>query len=260
MKNGNYHTHTYRCKHASGDVSDYAAKAVAAGLEVLGISDHTPLLDGRWHTIRMGIEELDSYERAIDEAIQKYPSIEILKGMECDWVKEYKNFFLEELKDKRKYTYLIGAIHNFKIDGKWTICYSPEAFGHIKEYTDLAVEMIESEVFDFIAHPDLFGLFCPKWDNEATAAAKAICQAAETYKTPLEINGYGFRKPKIETEDGIRNAYPVEKFWEIATDYNIKVICNSDAHRPEDVTASIEDCMKIVSKYKLSLWEPDFTG
>ena len=44
----NYHTHTYRCQHASGDVEDYCEAAVEQGLQVLGISDHTALPDDRW--------------------------------------------------------------------------------------------------------------------------------------------------------------------------------------------------------------------
>ena len=40
-----YHTHTFRCKHAQGDVEDYAKYAVEYGIDVLGVSDHTALPD-----------------------------------------------------------------------------------------------------------------------------------------------------------------------------------------------------------------------
>ena len=38
----NYHTHTYRCCHAEGDVRDYVEEAVNRGLSILGISVHRP--------------------------------------------------------------------------------------------------------------------------------------------------------------------------------------------------------------------------
>ena len=38
----NYHTHTWRCQHASGTEEDYVRAAVAAGFKVLGFADHTP--------------------------------------------------------------------------------------------------------------------------------------------------------------------------------------------------------------------------
>ena len=49
----NWHTHTARCKHASGTVGEYCAAAAAYGLADLGISDHVPFADGRWHSVRL---------------------------------------------------------------------------------------------------------------------------------------------------------------------------------------------------------------
>ncbi|HAH75526.1 MAG TPA: histidinol phosphate phosphatase HisJ family protein, partial [Kandleria vitulina] len=40
----NYHTHTYRCKHAIGKEEDYIKNAIKAGYTELGFSDHAP-----WH-------------------------------------------------------------------------------------------------------------------------------------------------------------------------------------------------------------------
>ena len=42
MAKVNYHTHTYRCQHGKGDVEDYIQYALANGLTILGLSDHTP--------------------------------------------------------------------------------------------------------------------------------------------------------------------------------------------------------------------------
>ena len=39
MLQRNYHTHTYRCKHATGDVIDYAKAAIEADLTTLGMSE-----------------------------------------------------------------------------------------------------------------------------------------------------------------------------------------------------------------------------
>ena len=42
MLNANYHTHTARCRHASGREEEYIQQAISSGLKVLGFSDHTP--------------------------------------------------------------------------------------------------------------------------------------------------------------------------------------------------------------------------
>lgn len=254
----NYHTHTYRCKHASGDAIDYAAAAAESDIKILGITEHTPLPDGRWNNVRMDMDQLDSYEQAIDKAGLAHKQVTVLKGMECDWVPEFRNFYIEEFREKRNFCYLIGSVHWFRSSGGWVFSYSPDAFGKTGDYADFVIEMIESETFDFIGHPDLFGLFTKKWNNEANAASRAICEAAKSYKIPLEINGYGFRKPMIDTNEGKRFGYPVEKFWEIASDYGIEVVCNSDAHRPEDTAESIDLCRKIADKYYLSIADLNF--
>ena len=38
----NYHTHTTRCMHATGDDEDYVLSAIKGGYRILGFSDHTP--------------------------------------------------------------------------------------------------------------------------------------------------------------------------------------------------------------------------
>ena len=38
----NYHTHTYRCKHAMGNDEHIVKRAIDAGIDILGFSDHNP--------------------------------------------------------------------------------------------------------------------------------------------------------------------------------------------------------------------------
>ena len=113
-----YHTHTFRCKHAQGDVEDYAQYAVEHDLDVLGVSDHTALPDNWIPEIRMDIGELPDYVVAIEKAQKKYPQLRILKGMECEYQKKYHNFFQEELLGKWGFDYLALGQHLFYCDGK----------------------------------------------------------------------------------------------------------------------------------------------
>ena len=42
----NYHTHTARCRHASGEDREYVLAAVQSGVKILGFSDHAPFPTG----------------------------------------------------------------------------------------------------------------------------------------------------------------------------------------------------------------------
>ena len=39
----NYHTHTKRCMHATGEDREYVERAIAEGIKILGFSDHGPM-------------------------------------------------------------------------------------------------------------------------------------------------------------------------------------------------------------------------
>ncbi len=250
----NYHTHTYRCKHASGTIYQYIESAIEKGLTVLGISDHTPLPDNKWPEVRMSMDELNNYNEVLNNAKKDFKDITILKGMECEYSKEYKNFYLDELIGKYKMEYLVGGGHYFPYKNKWFSVYGK---GMDKKqlfaYTDYIIESIESKIYLFIAHPDLFGNNYLKWDENTISCSKNILKAAEVYKIPLEINGYAFRKPKIDTPDGKRFLYPLTKFWEIAANYNIEVVINSDAHRPQDIISNMEDAFDISKTFNLKI-------
>ena len=73
----NYHTHTFRCRHAQGDVEDYVRAALAQSLTAIGFSDHTPLPDDRWKSIRMSLDELTGYCDEERRAAAAHPGIGI---------------------------------------------------------------------------------------------------------------------------------------------------------------------------------------
>jgi histidinol-phosphatase (PHP family) len=248
-----YHTHTFRCQHAIGDVIDYAASATKQGFQVIGSSDHTPFPDGRWNTVRMGLNELDNYIAAIEEAKTAYPELIILKGLECEYSKESHNFFQEELLGKYQFDYLISGPHHFLYNGKWTGAHSYiKSKEELYAYTKQLIESMASGLFAFVAHPDLFGSSYELWDENAISCSKQILEAAVEYQIPLEINANGFRKPLIETPQGKRPPYPLYPFWELAAEYDLHVVVNSDAHHPENI-GDIKEAVDLVKRYHLQL-------
>ena len=84
----NYHTHTPRCRHASGSENEYIEKALSRGLEVLGFSDHTPyLFPGDYYsTFRMFPEQTEDYFTTIERMKKEYAGkITIYSGLEAEY-------------------------------------------------------------------------------------------------------------------------------------------------------------------------------
>lgn len=252
----NYHTHTFRCKHACGDVEDYCRAAREAGLTVLGISDHAALPDNRWLSVRMDYAERDAYCTAIANAQERFPELTILKSMECEFAPEYRAYFEDELLGRLELDYLVGAAHFVPHEGGCIGAYGEITdAASLRSYTRAYVALLEWELFAFIAHPDLFANSYLEWDAAAEAAGREILAAAEAYRTPLEINGYGLRKTWLDTPEGRRPMYPWRPFWELAAEYDIEVVLSSDAHRPEDVAANLEDAAEIAARFGLRVAE-----
>jgi histidinol-phosphatase (PHP family) len=254
-----YHTHTWRCNHAVGDVEDYCRTAVETGIEVIGISDHTPLPDDRWLFRRMKYAELDDYVAAIERVQNRFPGLTVLKAMECDYLAEYQDFYKEELLGRRALHYLIGAVHWFPTKTGWTEVpdgkFDKE---HLFSYTKQYLAAIEDRDFLFMAHPDIFGSFYPTWDSEAESCSRDILAAARSGNIVLEINSNGLRKSRIKTLQGDWTKYPITQFWALAAEYGVSVVINSDAHRPEHVAAGYSDCLEIVRKMGLHVMDFSF--
>ncbi len=248
-----FHTHTYRCQHADGDINDYLKEADKQNGEVVGFTDHTPYPDGRWSETRMKWSDLDDYLGKIEKGRTDFPKLKIYKGFECEWHKDFRNIFEDELLFQRKIDYLVGAEHWVPWHGSWISMNDVRTAAHLKAYSDNLTDAISSGLFAFIAHPDIFSKGYNKWDKNTEACAIDILTAAEEFQIPLEINGYGFRKKKINNGNEWINPYPRTEFWQIASSFKIKVICNSDAHTPKDIYASIDTANNFAEEHSLAV-------
>jgi histidinol-phosphatase (PHP family) len=249
----NYHTHTFRCGHATGDAPEYAALAAAAGLEVLGFSDHTPLPENRWGGWRMVMAQIDEYEAAVARAAAEQPGLTVLLGMECEWAPDLRAFYEDELLARRGYDYLVGASHLTELDGEWISSFDRLGGSSraLAAYAAQCVRTMESGLFAFLAHPDIFGNSCRAWNPDTAACARDICVASARLGIPLELNSYGFRKSRVESDDGLRPGYPWPPFWQVAAEHGAQVVLNSDAHHPQDVAANYDDVAALRDRFGL---------
>lgn len=255
----NYHTHTYRCHHAQGDVADYVAEAARAGLGELGFSEHCPYPDGRWGATHMDIEAFPGYLQALREAkaaSAANPRLpRILAGLECEWLPERESTLREEFLGRLGLDYLAAGIHNYRHQGEWRDTFSISEASQLASFAATTCGAMESGLFAFLAHPDVFMFNWMPWDGNARACAADILSTAERTGCPLEINGYGLRKRKVSAPTGLRPPYPHEEFWRMASGYDISCVVNSDAHRPADTAACLAEGRAIAARHGLKVLE-----
>jgi histidinol-phosphatase (PHP family) len=261
----NWHSHTFRCKHAAGDVIDYCAEAMRAGITTLGISDHSPTLDGRWPGVRMDYALMPDYINAIRYAAVAYPGLRLYAGLECEWVPSFGHDWFEgDLRGRFGLDFIAFAPHSFTMEEgseHWynSFLRSPaiDQKAWVRGYARYVVEAIGTGLFDYVAHPDLIGCFCTAWTPDCAAAARDIAQAARDASLPLELNTSGFRKPWVTDDDGAtRPQYPWAPFWEVVAAEGATVMVNTDAHAPEFLAASLTEAFALADAVGLEIRSP----
>ncbi len=246
--NYNYHTHTYRCRHANGADEDYVKRAVEGGIKTLGFSDHVPLkfADGSESGFRCPTKEAEEYIESIKALREKYrDKLDIKIGFEMEY---YPTLFDKTL----EYVKALGA--EYLILGQHFLGPENEGYTHasmvgsdsdeaVKSYADLIVEGINTGVFTYVAHPDVL-----KFSGDGKvykAEMRRVCVASKEKDVPLEINLLGVRTDRH---------YPNPLFWEIAGEVGSPVTFGSDAHEPIDTYdgKSVKKALKMVKKYGLN--------
>lgn len=247
----NYHTHTSRCGHAVGRDRDYVRRAVRAGLQVLGFSDHTPQpsLDGKTGKdgIRMRPAELPGYVSSIRALADEFRDrLEILTGVEAEYYPRHFAGLLAMLQDNGV-QYMILGEHFLGLEPESPYCGRPTGDSSILDrYVSQCCEAMDSGLFTCFAHPDLIRFIGEPREYERQI--RKLCRKALDTHTPLEINLLGIRE---------KRHYPDPGFWRIAAEEGCMVILGCDAHRPQDLTEKSGEAAarRLAQEFGLTLLE-----
>ena len=221
----NYHTHTWRCNHATGREEDYVRNALDRKFEILGFSDHTPYCFPRGFEsgFRMGLDQLQDYCNTVRLLQKKYAGqIEIPLGVEMEYYPAYFTDTLNILRDVGIEYMLLGQ--HF-VGNEMGEHYSGRATADpeiLKRYCRQAMEGMNTGLFTYLAHPDLIRF---EGDREVyRQEMRQLCREAQGCGIPLEVNVLG--------KWSGRN-YPNPTFWALAAEEGCEVVIGCDAHAPE---------------------------
>ena len=247
MQKFNYHSHTYRCGHAEKDMSDeeYILDYIKMGFEKVAITDHCPEKNkkDKRHDMRMNYSQKNEYLDSIKKLQKKYKDkIKIETGFEVEYLPgEEEN--IRELKEEADR--IILGQHFVYNDNKNLKIFRIDMFSdkELERYGEYIGKAMSLGIPDIVAHPDIFMMGRNGFGEKEAEVTNKICKASEKYSIPLEINlndifHKTYRENKILNNDSIekqkeklyRVYYPCRQFWEIAANYNIKVLYGIDAH------------------------------
>lgn len=235
----NYHTHTKRCGHAANVLDiEYIKAYINNGFNNIGISDHMP--NTKYQLVsersRMDITHFNDYIKSIKKLKKRFKNVNIFIGLECEYSKILGSH-LCALKDKCEY--LILGQHYIE---------DVNPIGNIEYpliYANRVCEALDTGLFDYIAHPDVFlkyrDTIKPEDINDyiknSKDAFKRICKKAKSLDIPLEVNLSFINNVKIMKDN--EYPYPHSLLFDIACIIGNKCVIGIDAHNPN-----------VINKYK----------
>ena len=243
----NYHTHTTRCRHASGTEEAYVQAAIQGGLEILGFSDHTPYWfpEGYYTHMRMYPYELPLYCNTVRELQRTYADqLQIHLGLEVEYYPAFFGDLLPRLRDQGIEYMILGQHHIGNELGEPHCAKPTEDKQVLQRYCDQVIAGMETGLFTYLAHPDFINFVGdPKVYLQHM---RRLCHTAKECGIPMEINMLGLRQNRH---------YPSDRFFALVAEEGCPVVIGSDAHKPEQVLLPDNEAqaLEIVSRFGLTL-------
>lgn len=241
------HNHTLH-SHAKDTTAAMAASALARGMAVFGMSEHSLRPEGYIYPNDYQPKLAAGFPSYIEEVMEERERhkgrMDVLLGLEMDYMPA-ETAYAAEAVAAHPYEYVIGGLH---FQGRWGFDGPAEEWdplddgqvraAFVRYYEDLAT-MANTGLFQIAAHPDLIKLHRKQafdaWvaTGEAEDVITVALKAMKNNGMAMEISSAGFRK-------GLGEPYPGPVVMGIARDLQLPVSFGSDAHRVEDVAFAFD--------------------
>lgn len=238
----NTHCHSRYCGHGAGEIAEYARNAHDAGLTTLAFTEHYPLSKKFDPVGYLSVPEADmgAYIDAVRKQQEVYPDMDILLGIELDYLGDYED--RPDWQDGLdQFDLVLGSVHfvdAWPFDdpaqrGAWD---EPGATDRIwGRYVDLWCDAAadKSLRFDIMSHPDLakkFGYY-PTFD--LAPHYERMAEAAKAGERMVEVNTSG-------SYYACKEIFPTLDLLKEFRRAGIPVTVGTDAHDPAHVTRDIE--------------------
>ena len=259
-----YHIHTQHSTDAEGTIDGYCARAVELGLTEICFTNHCeldPMRDDsfirfdhkkipfdREGVRRLQHEVFDARDRFREKGLQ------VKFGLEVGYYRGIEPA-LQDMIDGVELDFLIGSIHCLN-----HVCIDSSREAHmyfadhdadvfLNEYYTEVAALIQSRLFDTIAHLDVYkkygiSFYGKKIHDAPVEQLTDIFGLMTEHEIALEINTAGLRK--------IDQIYPSPDIMELARDQGVRLFTiGSDSHTVDDLGKGLSEGLGYAKTYGL---------
>lgn len=251
-------------------VLKFVEEAYKKGIDEIGILDHThrfkefkkmyeslyfiPEQKEFYEDPDRFCNTLEEYEELIKEVKALDLPIKVSFGLEVCYRKQDEEF-LKDIFSKHHFDFLVGAVHS--VSGlMYDMPYSKDILWNKKDKNEIyrqyykeLNELVESDIFDQVAHPDTIKLFNIYPDFDLTLTYKKLAKNIKKHGIIAECNVgcyYRYKHRDLGLSDELLKAF---------IDEDVKLITVSDAHYPEFVGNYIKEATERIERFKKGLYK-----
>lgn len=244
----NTHCHSKYCGHGEGDVTEYVAAAREAGLSTLAFTEHFPLSDAfdpdRYLSVPQ--EEMDVYVNAVEGARSTHPEMDIILGIELDFLGEDEDRPFTDA-DLERFELVLGSVHfvdrwAFDDPAQRAVWEESGAADRIwRRYIDLWCDMASdaSRRIDVLSHPDLAKKFAYYPTFPLEPEYRRMAEAARAGGRMVEVNTSG-------AYYACKEMFPAPALLQEFRRAGVPCTVGTDAHIPRNIARDIKNAYALM--------------
>ncbi|WP_276260339.1 PHP domain-containing protein [Haloglomus litoreum] len=244
-----YHTHS---TYSDGSfLWSMVGAAADAGLEGIGITDHCNVSDSDDHRRRkkvMGFNLDSTYERRREgiEEIRDQFDIDVYDAVELDYEPD-DEAAIRAFLDEAAFDYAVGSVHyldgvNVHFGSYYADMPREERRALVDRYFEKLVALVESELFEIAAHPDLFERTAEFRGLASDDHYHEVAEAFRSSRTVPELNAG-------RALDDYGEFHPAPRFVEVLLEHDVAFTVGTDSHEPEAIGPRVEAIAEQFERY-----------
>ncbi len=256
-----YHVHPNYSIDAEGSIEEFCEVALSRGLQEIAFTTHFDTdavtddcyvnVKGKKVSTRSSVW-LEDYEASIRSADDEYreKGLRVRLGVEVDYIQDIEGALPERF-HSTDFDIILGSMHlidhiAISAEGRAEEAfkkYSMEELGN--KYYSLLLEAVESDLFNIIAHIDLYRRFGQKFygDGIREIWKPHIVDFADAMKR----HNIGFEVNTSPLRRGQNQPMPEVEIIKKLKEEGVSIVTvGSDAHCPQDVGADIERAFQLL--------------
>jgi histidinol-phosphatase (PHP family) len=259
-----YHSHHFRCGHATGGMRDYIEAARAQGVASFGVSDHGPAywvdgIDHAYPLTQMAVSELPAYVAEARALQAEYAGrIDVRVGLEADFLPGHVAD-LAELLSAHRFDYVLGSVHyalgrSVFDRARWR---EEDPVAVWREYYRLVADAAGSGLFDILSHLTVVEAFSPPVPPELMRELyPPVAEAVAASGCAVEINTSGYRKMPRGPDRSGDEPFPNRVMLRELIVRGVPLTFGSDCHRPSEVGFGRERVLALLAELGVDTGNP----